>query len=681
MSYIPSNMQLKLPPGSSADEMERKDWKEIRRGKLINSLNRINFNDEEIALTFKHRKYDRILTLSAKPQPCTNNIFICILSDPEQTGQDLRAYAFQHFYFTDGLRKVLVEAELEEITARNIKFNLPDVSYEIYSRKTRRHICNSVTAQLSQDGLTVEGTLENFSSVAFAVNVAPGFIRDLQHIKHDSNFHTILKKDGVFCYSGLCEISRMSSNGEEFTIVLKPLKDQINRYKSKRYRSLRQKITPMPNVVFNHPLIDKNIYLKIHDISGSGFSVEEDSENSNLIPGLIIPEVSLELMNNVELKCQAQVLYRCVDGTEKIQCGFAFLDIGLKDQVLLSSLLHQAWNEKAYVCTKIDVDELWDFFFETDFIYPEKYSTICANKEEFKKVYQNLYENNPEFAINFICKDKNAVAAHMSMFRFYDKTWIINHHAANSNKNKRGGLVVLEQVSRYINEFHQFNSAVMNYVGCYYRPENKFPNLVFGGVAKKTADITSCSIDQFAYIPINKKYLDGNLTGRWSIHEAQPDDMRMLQGFYEGISGGLSLQALDLLPGKIGNEDGLNRIYRESGFKRKKFVFSLKKDDELIATFMVNISDIGLNLSDLMNCIHIFILEPHSLPSDVLHAALSELSSYYEYDNIPVLIFPSSYTDNNAISINKIYNFWVLDVHKIGDRYFSYLDKLLRISK
>ena len=70
MSYIPSNMQLKLLPDGSADELERKDWKEIRRGRLINSLNRINFNDEEIALTFKHRKYDRILTLSAKPQPC-----------------------------------------------------------------------------------------------------------------------------------------------------------------------------------------------------------------------------------------------------------------------------------------------------------------------------------------------------------------------------------------------------------------------------------------------------------------------------------------------------------------------------------------------------------------------------------------------------------------------------------
>jgi hypothetical protein len=386
-------------------------------------------------------------------------------------------------------------------------------------------------------------------------------------------------------------------------------------------------------------------------------------------------------MNNVELSCQAQVIYRSVDDTGKLLCGFAFLDMSLKDQVSLSSLLHQAWNKKAYVCTKVDVDQLWEFFFETDFIYPEKYSYIYENKEEFKKVYKKLYEDNPDFAINFICKDKGSVYAHMSMFRFYDKTWIINHHAANSTRNNRGGLIVLEQISRYINEFHQFNSAVMNYVACYFRPDNKFPNLVFGGVAKNTADLTSCSIDKFAYLSINKKYLDGNLTRKWSLTETNKADIETLHCFYENISGGLSLLALDLLPDRIGDEEELNRIYRECGFKRNKVVYSLKEKDELIAIFMVNISDIGLNLSDLINCIHIFIIEPHKLPSDILHSALSEISSYYDHDNIPVLIFPSSYTDNNAISINKIYNFWVLDVHKIGDRYFSYLDKLLRLSK
>ena len=676
-----SNTQLKLLTAPPPEKPELKEWKEIRRERLINSLNKINFQDEEIILNFKHTKYNKILSLSAKPQPCSDNIFYCNLSQLDAAEHDLHAYTFENFYFSDGLKKVLVEAELEEVTPEKIKFILPETSFEISSRKNRRHKCSSIAAQLSQDGLILEGVLKDFSAVAFSVGLSSSLKNDLQHIELNSTFNIILKKDSVFCYSGICEIIRQSSSDMDSTVVLKPSKDLIHRFKSKQYRSLRQKLQPMPNVVFNHPLIEKKINLKAVDISGSGFSVEEDPENSTLIPGLIMADLRLELMNNVELSCQAQVIYRTADELGKIQCGFAFLDMSLKDQVSLSSLLHQAWNKKAYVCAKVDVDQLWDFFFETDFIYPDKYSFIYENKDEFKRIYQKLYENNPEFAINFICKDRGTVCAHMSMFRFYDKTWIINHHAARSSRNNRGGLIVLEQISRYINEFHQFNSTVMNYVACYFRPENKFPNLVFGGVAKNVEDLTSCSVDQFAYMSINKKYLDGKLTRKWSLTETQPKDIKTLQGFYDNISGGLALQALDLLPDRTSNEESLNKIYRESGFKRNKLSFSLKDNDTLIAIFMINISDIGLNLSELMNCIHIFILEPHSLPSDILHAALSEAASYYDHDNIPVLIFPSSYTDNNSISINKKYNFWVLDVHRIGDRYHSYLDRLIRLSK
>ena len=676
-----SNTQLELVTASPSDKPGREEWKEIRRDRLINSLNRINFHDQEIILNFRHRKYNKILSLAAKPQPCNNNVFLCYLSESDSSEQELHEYKFEHFYFTDGLKKVLVEAELEELTSSKIKFILPETCFEIGSRKTRRHTCNSISTQLSQDGLILEGSLNDFSAVSFAVHIPPEYKHDVESIKQNSTFHVIMKKGVITCYSGTCEFFRLSSSSEGSTIVLKPSKNQIQRFKSKHYRSVRQKLVPMPNAVFDHPLFGNKINLKVHDISGSGFSVEEDTENSTLIPGMIIPHVSIELMNNVELICQSQVVYRSDDEVGNIQCGFAFLDMDLKDQVSLSSLLHQAWNKKAYVCTKVDVDQLWDFFFDTDFIYPEKYSFIYENKAEFKKVYKKLYENNPEFAINFICKDRGALYAHMSMFRFYDKTWIINHHAANSSRNNRGGLLVLQQVSRYINEFHQFNSAVMNYVACYFRPENKFPNLVFGGVAKNAADITSCSIDKFAYLSINKKYLDGKLTRKWSLTETQQNDIKILQFYYEDISGGLSLQALDLLTEKLGAEEGLNEIYRECGFKRRKLLFSLKEKEDLIAIFMLNISDIGLNLSDLTNCIHVFILEPHNLPSDMLHGALSKIASYYDHDNIPVLIFPSSYTDNNSISINKKYNFWVLDVHKIGDRYYSYLDRLIRLSK
>jgi hypothetical protein len=45
--------------------------------------------------------------------------------------------------------------------------------------------------------------------------------------------------------------------------------------------------------------------------------------------------------------------------------------------------------------------------------------------------------------------------------------------------------------------------------------------------------------------------------------------------------------------------DELSAEYQRLGFKKEKHLFSLRKGDLLKAVILVNISDIGLNLSNL----------------------------------------------------------------------------------
>ena len=674
------NTQLKLIPHNTSDKLESQEWKEIRRDRLINSLNRINFQDGKVVLNFRHQKYNSILSVPALPQPCQDNHLICNWLESQEFIKKFNSYIFDHFYFTDGFKKVLVKAKLVDISSQWVKLDLPETCIEMSGRKVKRHKCQNISYQLSQDGFFVEGILKSFSAVSFSVYASNDYRNILKGIDKESPLNIILNNQFGFMYSGSCEIQRISSDFAGTTIILKPLISQIQRYKVKKYRSIRQKLLPMPNIFFKHPVIGKKISLRAIDVSGSGFSVEEEVGNSTLIPGLIIPDLSIELMNKVELKCSAQILYRNINDAGKASCGFTFLDMALRDQISLSSLLHQAKNKNSYVCTKIDVNELWDFFFETDFIYPEKYSFIYKNKEEFRELYKKLYETNPDFAINFIYKERGEIFAHMSMFRFFERTWMINHHAANSAKRSRAGLTVLEQISRFINESHQFHSTFMDYVTCYFRPENKFPKLVFGGVARHAKDFKKCSIDQFAYTPVNTKYLRGSLSNNWYLTSADIDDIRTLKFYYENESKGLALQALDLTPSKFDNNE-LSELYHQYGFKRDRQIFSLKYRGELIAVFVANVSDIGINMSDLTNCIKIFILEPNRLPLEKFSAALKEICGIYERDNIPIMIYPSIYADNNSITKSKIYNFWVLDVQNIGDLYFEHLEKLLRFSK
>ena len=92
---------------------------------------------------------------------------------------------------------------------------------------------------------------------------------------------------------------------------------------------------------------------------------------------------------------------------------------------------------------------------------------------------------------------------------------------------------------------------------------------------------------------------------------------------------------------------------------------------------MVNIADLGLNLSDLTNCIKIFVLDGNSLPKDIFSSVISTVAETMLQDEIPVLLFPAVYADDQHIDYEKHYNLWVINL-QFTDPYFKYLNRLLR---
>ncbi len=670
--------QIKLIAEKFTDSLESKDWKEIRRSRLINSLNRINFHEGDIFLNFRHLKYGTLVSIPAKPHPCSDQHFECTWSSHLDVAYKINNYRFESFYFTDGLKQILVEAKLISIDKNGVKLSLPEIATEVNSRIIKRHSCEGISIKLIQDGIFLEGELTTFSPISFSVNIPKDIPFTGLEIKQQYPVDIILEKNGTILYSGKCDIFRISETNNGNILILKPFIDHIQKFKSKKFRSIRQALIPTPTIIFHHPFSERKVNLKTKDISGAGFSVEESIENSQLLPGMVIPEVTIEFMPGVGINCNSQVIHRTPLDGKTVKVGLAFLDMAILDQIRLSSFLQQALNNNAYVCSKINVDDLWDFFFETGFVYPQKYLYMQNNRRKFEEIYRKLYEQNLDLAINFIYQDKGSIYGHMSMFRFYDKTWIINHHAADSSKRSRAGLVVLDQIGRYINEFHRLPSTKMDYVACYFRPENKFPNLVFGGAAKNSSN--GCTVDEFAYLHLNKSSLESlsdTLPENWTLWPASIHDLSELVQSYELNFGGLALKALDLEPSKIDCDKKINADFQAYGIKRKKILFALRHKANLAAVFSVCVTEMGLNLSDLTNCIHVFVLDPEELPSEILHSVFSRLSGYYEQEAVSALILPKNYTEIQSVPTDKTYDFWVLDVEKSSDEYFTHVQRIL----
>jgi len=667
----------------NAEASDYKTDKQLSKEYLVNKLNFTNFQDGTILINFKHKKYDLSISFHARPKPCSGNKLDCLWVEKDGMNEKLHPYKFNNFSVIDGIKLISATPQVSNMDDKGISFVLPETCYEISSRKVARHSCEGINVQLIQNSSFFYGSLIDFNPVSFCIELKIVPPQTFQWLDKNLKVNIILSNESETLYAGEFKILKNTGGHKTRQYVLEPVEHQIQRYQQKDHRSKRQKIIPSPDIIFRHPFTKKLVTLKATDISGSGFSAEEHDNSAVLLPGMIIPELELNFAGKSTVKCKAQVLYRQIScGDQKgirVKCGITVLDMLLEDNMKLLSILHHEKESNSYVCNRVDMDALWDFFFETGFIYPSKYEFIQKNKKKIKETYEKLYTQNQNIARHFICQDKGRILGHMALVRFYRNTWLIHHHAARKSVLNRAGLIVLNQLGDFAYNCHRFYSLHMSFLIGYFRPDNKFASRVFGGAVRNIKDPKKCSVDALTYFHYKNIYsIKHGLSGQWELAETRREDLVELENFYERESGGLMLSALDLEP-EMSDFDELVKEYQKLGFKREKFLFSLKMNKRLKAIFLVNISDIGLNLSDLTNGIKVIVLDSDDLSREVLYRMLSLVTEKTGQENTSILLFPAAYAEQKDIPFEKIYNLWVSKT-QYSDEYFRYVDRLLRFA-
>ena len=646
---------------------------------LLNLLNYINFQDGTIYATFRHPKKDEFLSFQAFPQPSLGDSLVCRWMAPGLPVAVFTFYQFDYLLVTDGQNLITVDAEIREIDREKVVFRIPEISYEKTARKVRRHLAVEISIRIFQNGLSFDGTLVDFNAVSFHALVSPPTGGTFHGLNLAGPVILFLEKGAELLFSGECRITRTEGGAGGRTMVLAPTFNNLQRFPPKAIRSLRHVLNPPPTVELLHPLTGKQLSLQVLDLSGIGFCVEEFFESSLLVPGLVLKEVVVAVASQLLLRCSAQVLYRNVfaqtNGKNFVRCGIVFLDMNLDDQARLAALLHQTMNGRFRVCSAVDMEELWRFFFESGFLYPSKYVAIEGHKEAFKKVYEKLYLQSPGISRHFMFQDKGTLFAHMSMIRAYPNSWLIHHHAASKSGYGLAGVAVLDQIGHYINEFHFHRSTHMDFVMCYYRRENKFPNRVFGGAHRDVADPKGISLDEFAYF-----HLAGEgpaPTEHFQILPASVQDLSELRRHYESVSGGLMLEAMNLIHPATPNDE-LAAQYNRLGFQYSHHVFSWKQHWVLKAVITLQLSDLGLNLSNLTNCLHVIVVDPDGLPASTLFSGLWTLSRHYSEHDLPVLLHPTQYLDERGVGYDKSYLLWVLNMTHSDGCFESFRNRFKR---
>jgi hypothetical protein len=662
-----------------AETPERK----ISTKQIINLLNYINFQDGFIAVNLRHSRFENVVSLQAKPHPCKDNVFVCEWTNPQKVGRKLVSHEFDSISLTHEDSILKLQPDLAGIDESGISLVLSEQYYPLNTEPIEHYPCIGINAHVIQNSAIFKGTLINFSPNSFHVKVSLEPPQTAQWLNSDSNIEVVLSNKDETLYSGECLIRDQNESRNKIILCLVPLKKKAQRFKSKKFRSNRIDTSPLPNISFKHPLTNRFVDLKIADLSGLGFSIKTSPSRNLFLPGLVLPGVEMKFANSFKVSFTAQVIYAKPIKSDKNESketflyGLSFINISSNDHLKLLSFLHQASDSNLYINNSLDMDLLWKFLFDSNFIYPEKYQFLQSQKEEIKNTYQNLYSKQSDIARHFTYQENETIASHLAMIRYYNNTWLIHHHASNRRVSFRAGLMVLNQIGLFSNDSYGLYSNHMNYLLCFFRPENKFPNRVFGGAAKKINDSMKCCLESFSYFHF-KERLESDLNDSWAWGLTKTDnaDLEELQAFYSYKSSGLMLKALDLE--KNSNGEDLYKAFVESGLKRFRHLFSLKYQEHLKAIIMVNITNAGLNLSDLTNATTVIVIDQEKLNHDIIEMALSLISAQLKIDDFPVLVYPSKFAKDHSIEQEKVYNLWILDT-QYGDKYFNYVNRLTRL--
>ncbi len=653
---------------SNADSSTSK----IRKKAIINLVNHIHFIEGHIHVHLRNNFTCNEFLAKAYPEPCVSDEIICRWNKNEFF--DLKNNTIVHLVIDDGNGLVLVP--VENFLEYNEYFSaaLPNKGYVWNKRQGRRYTCQDmdIDVEIIQDYNKTVGTLKNFSSIGLCIKLDIDSFSSLNWMDTDADFLIQLFK-GEVIFSGYSRYVKRVIDEHVKLVVFAPFESYEKRRKREN-RNHRLYLLPTPMVMFNHPFLNKTIQYEIVDISIAGFSVQINIDESTLMPGMIIRDLTILVANNIQFKCSVHVVYQLNKNENEILYGFTILDMELKKYNQLFAIIINAHSPNINMTNNINLDSLWEFFFRTGFIYPKKYELIDENINEIKETYRKLYHKGHDLFTNITFQRNGGIYGHCSIVRAYEHTWLAHHLAAQSIGMRRPGIKVLDHMINYIDGQFHLNSSNMDYLLFCYRPDNRIPNYFFGEICKDVNNPKYISIDRFAYISYSSS-TQYELYEGMKLEELNISDFEEFNKFYEEQSGGLLLDVLNIGKNLYGKET-ISDEYRKIGLMRISNTYSLKDEYGLKAVFVVDQSDIGINMSDLLNCIKVFVVDTN-LSWTILSQAINLLGKIYNRDKYPVLIYLSEYVDVNRINYDKSYCFFAYDLD-YWDEYIKYLLAKLR---
>lgn len=439
-----------------------------------------------------------------------------------------------------------------------------------------------------------------------------------------------------------------------------------------RRRSERVSLLEVQNafVEFQHPLAPElRLSGYLSDLSNSGLSILLEPGAPPVPVGLLIPDASLQL----PLKPRLPIALRVVtfqqneqeEAAAECRVGLEFQNMTPALVKAVTGVMQQGVSEHLVDATGDDYDRLWEFYFETGFIYGGKRKQIQAHAAKCFSTFQKLLQSNTPLLKKILYKEGDEIKGHINAVRFFDHAFILQHLSALKTSAESAGRAVIDGMITHFIDAKPNRDSGARYAMAFYRPNNLYPAAVFGGSAQIIDDPKICwTVDYDFVVPTNSSVAAIRLSDNLILREATEADLAQLETLLLNAGEQQLMRAEGLTREKMTHLT-ITQDYESIGLYRYRRVFVAEHGPSGHTAYAVcNYASPGINFSELTNSVKVFFSSPCGAQNqELIDALMVDVAASYANTDMPqlVLLLLSGQPTPRGYAVTKTYTQWFMD--------------------
>ncbi|MDY7225279.1 PilZ domain-containing protein [Hyalangium rubrum] len=366
-------------------------------------------------------------------------------------------------------------------------------------------------------------------------------------------------------------------------------------------------------ISFVSPLTGERIEHPVMDLHAVGLAFAYDAAREVLPVGLIIDDVSLVLPDGTRAPCHAEVRDNAPlldhtpgDLARPFRCGMRLLNVLPEARQAVINAFVQASCPQVRDGRSEPFRNIWGLVQAVHLFHPDYPFEEGPHMEVLEDTHHKLATVNEGLARTFVYYDGPKLIGHVSGVRTHSRTWMMQHLMVLPTV-RRG-----ESISRDLSALCvDYAEALedLQYLRIYWRIQNKWPDRVFGWIARSMhreglTDLRTLNYTRLAFTqPLRaRKELP-------QVRRATAADLQWLEGHIRARGDVVQLLADDLMA-REAELPTLASRYGAHGLKRGRSLFVVDGDDAPIAMALAEEASPGLSWPEMTSAFSYVVPDP-----------------------------------------------------------------------